>query len=184
MNSSYSIKIISILFLIFIPSSIFALSFDGYIETGVFEYRGPTERNGYILGINTDLFLFSDLALTLSESISWLNAGIYRGQEYAQEGRLINSSLGLLFIMDIMTLLPYFKICSEFYKGNFLDNENYDYGYSMGGGLRYERNPLTMIFELSYKQLYKTTTQWPSIILFTIGVGLSTDREKDRETEL
>ncbi|MCX7959559.1 MAG: hypothetical protein N3B13_10985, partial [Deltaproteobacteria bacterium] len=97
---------------------------------------------------------------------------------------LINTSLGLVFIVDIMTLLPYIKVCGEFYKGNFLNNSNYDYGYSMGAGLRYERLPLLLTFELSYKQLYKTTTQWPSIILFTVGTGVASGREKDRETGL
>ncbi len=170
--------------LLLYSQSLFGISFDAALNTGAFEYRGPTERNGYLLGISTNLFLFSDLALTINESISHLESGIYRGQKYANEASLVNTSLGLLFVVDVMRLLPYIKVTGEFYKGNFLNNENYDYGYSMGAGLRYERLPVFLTFELSYKQLYKTTTEWPSIILFTIGSGFASDREKDREAGL
>lgn len=176
-------QILVVLFL-FYSKNLFGLSFDASLNTGVFEYRGPTERNGYLIGISTNLFLFSDLALTINESISHLESGVYRGQKYANEASLVNTSVGLAFVVDVMTLLPYIKVSGEFYKGNFLNNENYDYGYSMGAGLRYERLPVFLTFELSYKQLYKTTTEWPSIILFVIGVGFSSDRGKNREAGL
>ncbi len=166
------------------PFDLMALSFDGLLHTGALEYRGPTERNGYTLGINTDIFIFSDLALSLSENISILDAGVYRGQKYANDARLLNTSLGIIYIVDIMTLFPYIKVCGEYYRGNFLNDEDYDYGYSMGAGVRYERLPILLIFELSYKQLYRTTTQWPSIILFTIGAGISSDRSKNNETDI
>ncbi len=173
---------ISLLFLF--QSNLLGLSIDASINTGIFEYRGPTERNGYALGINTNLFFFSDLALSIGENISYLESGIYKGQKYANEATLVNSTLGLMFIVDNMTLNPFIKISSEFYKGNFLGNSNYDYGYSISAGIRYEKFNSFLTIEMAYKQLYKTTTEWPSIILFTIGAGSGSNRNKNKEIEL
>jgi hypothetical protein len=171
-------------FLLLISLDVSALSFDGFLNTGALEYRGPTERNGYLLGINTNIFIFSDLALSLSENISLLDAGVYKGQKYANDAKLLNTAVGLTYIVDIMTLLPFIKVCGEYYKGNLLNDEEYDYGYSISAGVRYERLPILLIFELAYKQLYKSTTQWPSVILFSIGAGLSSDRSKEKETNI
>lgn len=179
---SFYKKVIFLIILIFIPSYGYSLAFDASLNTGVFEYRGITERNGYILGLNTGIFLMSDIAITLSENISFLDKGSYREKKYADSSSLLNSSLGIMFIVDRMTLMPYIKICGELYKGNILNDINYDYGYSLGAGLRYEKSFYTITIELSYKQLYKTTTEFPSIILFTIGGGVTSEREKEKES--
>ncbi len=161
-----------------------AVSFDGLISAGSFEYRGATERDGYLLGLNTNIFFFSDFALSLRGNIMNLDAGVYKGEKYANDARILNYSAGILYVVDVMTLLPFKRADAEFYSGNFINDEKLDYGYSMGAGIRYERAPFIIMLELSYKQLYKTTNQWPSIILFTIGTGILSNREKDKELDI
>lgn len=161
-----------------------ALSFDGLITIGPLEYRGATERNGYLLGLTTNIFLSSDLALALKGNVIDLDASVYKLREYASIAKITNFSAGLLYIVDVMTLIPFIRADAEFYSGNFTDKENMDYGYSVGAGVRYEREILILMFELAYKQLYKTTTAWPSIVLFTIGIGCSTDRKDNKDASI
>ena len=170
------------LFLIILNTSTSnAISFEGSMNTGILEYRGNTERNGYLLGLNTKVFIYSDLALSLEQNLVFLEEGIYRGQKYTNNARILNSSIGIIYLVDVMTLVPFIKGRAEIHSGNILNNENFDYGYSLGAGVRYERLPFTISVELSYTQLYRTTTQWPSIILFTINPGLSSNRNKNKE---
>jgi len=161
-----------------------AISFEGSINTGILEYRGATERDGYLLGLNSNVFIFSDFAISLTQNISFLDEGVYKGQKYTNSARILNSSLGIVYLIDIMTLIPFIKGSGDIYSGNFINSENFDYGYSLGAGVRYEKLPFAIAFELSYSQLYKTTTQWPSIILFSISTGVTTNRNKNKELTL
>lgn len=183
-SSKLILRAAFLILLILFSKDLTALSFDGLITIGPLEYRGATERNGYLLGLNTNIFLFSDLALALRGNVIDLDSGLYKEREYASTAKIINFSAGLLYIVDTMTLIPFIRADAEFYSGNFTNKENMDYGYSIGAGVRYEREILIFMFELAYKQLYKTTTAWPSIILFTINIGFSTDRKDNKEADI